>query len=78
MASSAVRSKVVVLLLLIYCSLLIQMFCLSFVFGPCFVVHYLSVSLLHGAVGWSGVCDCGSSWPYSLTFCYFQISYVNF
>ena len=29
---------------------------------------YRSVSLLHGAVGWSAVCDCGVSWSYSLTF----------
>ena len=28
-----------------------------------------SVALLHGAVGWSAVCDCGISWSYSLTFC---------
>ena len=26
------------------------------------------VSLPHGAVGWSVVCDCGISWSYSLTF----------
>ena len=25
-----------------------------------------SVALPHGAVGWSAVCDCGISWPYSL------------
>ena len=27
-----------------------------------------SVSLPHGAAGWSAVCDCGISWSYSLTF----------
>ena len=27
-----------------------------------------SVSLPHGAFGWSAVCDCGISWSYSLTF----------
>ena len=29
---------------------------------------YCSVSLPHGALGWSAVCDCGISWSYSLTF----------
>ena len=28
-----------------------------------------SLSLPHGAVGWSAVCACGISWPYSLIFC---------
>ena len=30
--------------------------------------HYCkcSVAFLHGAVGWSAVCDCGISWSYSL------------
>ena len=28
---------------------------------------FLQVSLPHGAVGWSAVCDCGISWSYSLT-----------
>ena len=41
-------------------------------FSICFVVKYLSVSRIHGAVGWSAVCDCGSSWTYSLTGCYFH------
>ena len=27
-----------------------------------------SLALLHGAVGWSAVCDCGISLSYSLTF----------
>ena len=27
----------------------------------------------HGAVGWSAVCDCGISWPYSLFFKYGNI-----
>ena len=27
-----------------------------------------SVTLPHGAVGWSAVCDCGVYWSYSLTF----------
>ena len=26
------------------------------------------VTLPHGAVGWSAVCECGISWSYSLTF----------
>ena len=26
------------------------------------------VTLPHGTVGWSAVCDCGISWSYSLTF----------
>ena len=26
------------------------------------------MSLRHGAVGWSAVCDCGIFWSYSLTF----------
>ena len=29
---------------------------------------YCSVSLPHGAVGWSAVCDCGILWSYSPTF----------
>ena len=28
-----------------------------------------SVSLPHGAVGWSAVCECGISWSYLLTCC---------
>ena len=27
-----------------------------------------SVSLPHGTMGWSTVCDCGISWSYSRTF----------
>ena len=27
-----------------------------------------SVSLPHGVMGWSAVCDCGISWSYPLTF----------
>ena len=26
--------------------------------------------LLHGAIGWSVICDCGISWSYLLTFRY--------
>ena len=26
------------------------------------------VALCHGAFGWSGLCDCGNSWSYSLVF----------
>ena len=29
-----------------------------------------SVSLAHGAMGWSAVCACGISWSYSLAFSY--------
>ena len=40
----------------------------------CFFVFWMScyfkssVALLHSAVGWAAVCDCGISWSYSLTF----------
>ena len=44
MALAAVRSKVVVLLLLIHCLLLLPLFYGDFVFGPCFVVQYLVLS----------------------------------
>ena len=30
------------------------------------VVAVCSLSLPHGAVGWSAVCDCGISWSYPL------------
>ena len=29
---------------------------------------YCSLVLPHGAVAWSALCDCGTSWSYSLTF----------
>ena len=45
MASATVHSKVVVLLLLIHCLLLLQLFML-FVFGPCLYVQYLVSSLV--------------------------------
>ena len=32
-----------------------------------FTLVCVAVSLPHGAVGWSVVCDCGISWSYSLT-----------
>ena len=41
--------------------------------AACFALIVLclcSVSLPHGAVGWSAVSDCGISWSYSLTVCY--------
>ena len=40
--------------------------------GPgCFTCGCLCfVSLSHGAMGWSAVCDCGNSWSYSLAFRY--------
>ena len=41
MVLAAVPFKAVVLLLLIYCLLLLPLFCGCFVFGPCFVVQYL-------------------------------------
>ena len=30
--------------------------------------------IVHGAVGWSAVCDCGVSWSYSLT-CFYNSRY---
>ena len=40
--------------------------------GLCFVSPPL------GAMGWSGVCDCGISWSYSLAFYVFISSSLNF
>ena len=37
----------------------------------------VSVSLAHGAVGLSAVCDCGISWSFSLTFCLCVYTFVN-
>ena len=31
------------------------------------------MGLLHDAMGWSAVCDCGISWSYSLTFYLYKI-----
>ena len=48
------------------------------------VVAHMSVTLPHGAAGWSAVCDCGISWSYSLTFwpwwmiVSFYIPWVNY
>ena len=36
-----------------------------------------SVSLPHGAVGWSAVCECGISWSYLLTCCISDSSGFN-
>ena len=36
---------------------------------------YHDLPLPHRAVGWPAVCDCGSSWSYSLTF-YTNIFYT--
>ena len=36
-----------------------------------------SVSLPHGAVGWSPVCDCGISWSYSLFYEMFFMTLTN-
>ena len=35
----------------------------------CYMYYKCYVALLHGAVGWSAVYDCGISCSYSLTFC---------
>ena len=98
-ARAAVRSKAVVLLLLINCLLLLPLFvgggglCILFLFcysvlcvrlcnhldkeerAACLAlmsswchVTVSVVALPHGAVGWSGVCDCGISRSYSLVF----------
>ena len=45
-ASAALHSKMVVLLLLIHCLLLLLLFCKGFVFWPCFVVQYLVLVLI--------------------------------
>ena len=35
---------------------------------------YCSLTLPHGAVGWSAVCECGISWSYSL---FFTLSHIE-
>ena len=35
------------------------------------------MSLPHGAVGWTVVCSCGISWPYSFL-CVFFLPYIPF
>ena len=44
---------------------MVALFLLSFLIS-CSCYDFLP--LPRGAVGWSVMCDCGSSWPYSLTF----------
>ena len=46
MTSAAVRSKVVVLLLLIYCLLLLPLFMGMWVFDPCFIMQYFVAVLV--------------------------------
>ena len=31
------------------------------------IPNYIYVPLIHGAMGWPSVCDCGTAWSYSLT-----------
>ena len=64
MASTAVRSEAVVLLLLIHYLLLLQIVCGDFVFGPCFAVYYLVSFLVlqssrWGREGWLQLIACG-------------------
>ena len=74
---AAVRSKAVVLLLLIYCLLHFPLFHGGSFSGFAMILkrkrklcyycltdvlfYKCSVALPHGAVGWSAVCDCGIS-----------------
>ena len=37
--------------------------------ADCLTLVVFLVTLHHGGVGWSAVCDCCVIWSYSLTFC---------